>query len=65
MKNPRTEAAQKRHEQKMKQFESNISKVQELYEETLFEHCHYTMSGETSMGKILTTIRDNVALTMI
>lgn len=59
LKHPRTEAAQKRHEQKMRQMKSNIDKVQEIYEETLFEHCHYTMSGENSMGKILTTIRDN------
>lgn len=59
LKNPRTAAAQKRHEQKMRQMKSNIDKVQEIYEETLFEHCHYTMSGENSMGKILTTIRDN------
>lgn len=59
LKNPRTEAAQKRHEQKMRQMKSNIDKVQVIYEETLLEHCHYTMSGENSMGKILTTIRDN------
>lgn len=59
LKNPRTEAAQRRHEQKMRQMKSNIDKVQVIYEETLLEHCHYTMSGENSMGKILTTIRDN------
>lgn len=59
LKNPRTEAAQKRHEQKMRQMKSNIDKVQEIYEETLLEHCHYTMSGENSMGKILTMIRDH------
>ena len=51
--------AWKRHEQKMRQMKSNIDKVQEIYEETLFEHCHYTMSGENSMGKILTMIRDH------
>lgn len=59
LKHPRTESAQKRHQQKMKQFESNIGKIQEIYEETLFEHCNYTLSGRNSMGKILTTIRDN------
>lgn len=59
LKHPRTESVQKRHQQKMKQFESNIGKIQEIYEETLFEHCNYTLSGRNSMGKILTTIRDN------
>ncbi len=59
LKHPRTESAQKRHQQKMKQFESNIGKIQEIYEETLFEYCNYTLSGRNSMGKILTTIRDN------
>lgn len=59
LKNPRTASAQKRHEQKMKQFESNISKIQKIYEETLFEHCNYTLSGRNSMGKILTMIRDH------
>lgn len=59
LKNPRTEAAQKRHEQKMKQMKSNIDKVQKVYEETLFEHCNYVLIGKNSMGKILTMIRDN------
>ena len=59
LKHPRTESAQKRHQQKMKQFESNIGKIQEIYEETLFEHCNYTLSGRNSMGKILTMIRDH------
>ena len=59
LKNPRTASAQKRHEQKMKQFESNIGKIQKIYEETLFEHCNYTLSGRNSMGKILTMIRDH------
>ncbi|GEM_PF-2883639 len=59
LKHPRTESAQKRHQQKMKQFESNIGKIQEIYEETLFEYCNYTLSGRNSMGKILTMIRDH------
>lgn len=59
LKHPRTESAQKRHQQKMKQFESNVGKIQEIYEETLFEHCNYTLSGRNSMGKILTMIRDH------
>lgn len=59
LKNPRTEAAQKRHEQKMRQMKSNIDKVQEIYEETLFEHCNYALTGKNSMGKILTMIRDH------
>ena len=58
LKHPRTEAAQKRHEQKMRQMKSNINKVQEIYEETLFEHCNYALTGKNSMGKILTMIRD-------
>ena len=59
LKHPRTEAAQKRHAQKMRQMKSNINKVQEIYEETLFEHCNYALTGKNSMGKILTMIRDH------
>ena len=59
LKHPRTEAAQKRHAQKMRQMKSNIDKVQEIYEETLFEHCNYALTGKNSMGKILTMIRDH------
>lgn len=59
LKNPRTASAQKRHAQKMRQMKSNINKVQEIYEETLFEHCNYALTGKNSMGKILTMIRDH------
>ena len=58
LKKPRTESAQKCHEQKMKGRETAVSKVQKIYEQALLEHCHYTLSGENAMGKILTVVRD-------
>ena len=30
-----------------------------LCEQTILEHCHYTLVGENAMGKILTVLRDN------
>lgn len=35
-----------------------MEKVQDVYEQALLEHCHYTLSGENALGKILTVIRD-------
>lgn len=58
LKKPRSASAQKCHEQKMKERETTVSKVQEIYEQALLEHCHYTLSGENAMGKILTVVRD-------
>lgn len=58
LKKPRTESAQKRQEQKLKKWEAIVEKVQDVYEQTLLEHCHYTLSGENALGKILTVIRD-------
>lgn len=58
LKKPRTETAQKRQEQKQKNWEAIVEKVQDVYEQALLEHCHYTLSGENALGKILTVIRD-------
>lgn len=58
LKKPRTESAQKRQEQKLKKWEAIVEKVQDVYEQALLEHCHYTLSGENALGKILTVIRD-------
>lgn len=58
LKKPRTETAQKRQEQKQKKWAAIVEKVQDVYEQALLEHCHYTLSGENAMGKILTVIRD-------
>ena len=30
-----------------------------ICEQTILEHCHYTLVGENAMGKILTILRDN------
>lgn len=58
LKKPRTEAVQKRQEQKQKRWEAIVEKVQDVYEQALLEHCHYTLSGENALGKILTVVRD-------
>lgn len=35
-----------------------MEQMAKLGEQTILEHCHYTLSGENAMGKILTTLRD-------
>ena len=58
LKKPRTETVQRQQEQKLKKWEAIVGKVQDVYEQALLEHCHYTLSGENALGKILTVIRD-------
>lgn len=59
LKKPRSEAAQQRADAKLKAQIQAMEQMAKLCEQTILEHCHYTLSGENAMGKILTAIRDN------
>lgn len=59
LKKPRSESAQQLHDAKLKAGNQAINKVCEIYERAILQHCHYTLVGENSMGKILTVLRDN------
>lgn len=37
----------------------SMEEMAKLCEQTILEHCHYTLVGENAMGKILTILRDN------
>lgn len=58
LKKPRSEAAQQRADAKLKAQIQAMEQMAKLCEQTILEHCHYTLSGENAMGKILTTLRD-------
>lgn len=59
LKKPRTEPAQHLHDAKIKASNQAISKVCDIYERAILENCHYTLTGQNAMGKILTVLRDN------
>ena len=59
LKKPRSEAAQTKADAKLKTQIQAMKEMAKLCEQTILEHCHYTLVGENAMGKILTTLRDN------
>ena len=59
LKKPRSEAAQQGANAKLKAQIQAMEQMAKLCEQTILEHCHYTLSGENAMGKILAVIRDN------
>ena len=59
LKKPRSEAAQAKVDAKLKTQIQAMEEMAKLCEQTILEHCHYTLVGENAMGKILTTLRDN------
>ena len=59
LKKPRSIAAQQKADNKLKTQIQAMEDMAKLCEQTLLEHCHYTLVGENAMGKILTVLRDN------
>jgi hypothetical protein len=59
LKKPRSVAAQQKADDKLKTQIQAMEDMAKLCEQTILEHCHYTLVGENAMGKILTVLRDN------
>lgn len=59
LKKPRSESNQKIHDLKLKSQLQSMEKILKICEETVLNHCNYTLTGENAMGKILTILRDN------
>lgn len=59
LKKPRSTQAQKRFDDKLETQIQSIKKATNIAVDTVLANCHYTLSGENAMGKILTTLRDN------
>ena len=59
LKKPRSEAAQTKADAKLRIQVQAMEKMAKLCEQAILTHCHYTLTGENAMGKILTTLRDN------
>lgn len=59
LKKPRSIAAQQKANDKLKIQIQAMENMAKLCEQTILEHCHYTLVGENAMGKILTVLRDN------
>lgn len=59
LKKPRSIAAQQKADDKLKTQIQAMEDMAKICEQTILEHCHYTLVGENAMGKILTILRDN------
>jgi predicted NAD-dependent protein-ADP-ribosyltransferase YbiA (DUF1768 family) len=59
LKKPRSATAQQKADSKLKIQIQSMEEMAKLCEQTILEHCHYTLVGENAMGKILTILRDN------
>ena len=55
LKKPRSEAAQTKADAKLRIQVQAMEKMAKLCEQAILTHCHYTLTGENAMGKILTT----------